>query len=233
MKRASLSMLATIRRAARRQIRHHPLVERTQQRIRLSPRLVLGQIGLEIDIDQTSVLIDCGANVGDVTSALARTGAQVYAFEPNPLSYAILSKRFSSTPNVKCFNKGVMDRDCTLTLITPVAHDQYDALDMTIASSFLTNHADRDAKKNEIACIDLSAFIWGLNKRIGVLKIDIEGAEIQVLNCLIDTKAIDLVDLVLVETHEVQQPSLTASTTALRERIAAASLQSKIRLDWI
>ena len=199
----------------------------------MSPRLLLNQIGLELNIDHNSALIDCGANVGDVTSALARTGANVYAFEPNPLTYAILSKRFSSTPNVKCFNRGVMDRECTLTLVTPVAHDHYDDIDMTVASSFLMNDANTEAVKTEIACIDLSAFILGLNKRVGVLKIDIEGAEIPVLNRLIDTKTIDLIDLVLVETHEVQQPSLISSTNTLRERIAAASLQSKIRLDWI
>ena len=83
-----------------------------------------------------------------------------------------------------------------------------------------------------VECIDLDAFIRGLERRVRILKLDIEGSEIAVLNRLMDTGAIHLVDVVVVETHERLSPDLQISTDALRKRIAAEGLETKIRLDW-
>jgi hypothetical protein len=66
-----------------------------------------------------------------------------------------------------------------------------------------------------------------------LLKLDIEGAEIRVLNHLMDTGAIELVELTVVETHEDQIPSLIAQTNELRSRIQKSGYASRIRLDWI
>jgi hypothetical protein len=62
---------------------------------------------------------------------------------------------------------------------------------------------------------------------------DIEGAEIAVLNHLIDTGAIDRVRLAVVETHERFSPELAQATETLRERLRVNRLDGKIRLDWI
>ena len=39
------------------------------------------------------VAIDCGANLGAITRIMARGGAEVHAFEPNPDAYAVLKAR--------------------------------------------------------------------------------------------------------------------------------------------
>lgn len=216
----------------RRSIRYNGVVERIQQRIRLDPTLHLAPIGLTITIGSGDVLIDCGANVGDVTSSFARTGATVYAFEPDPLCFSVLRKRFSLTPNVTCFHKGVMDRNCSLVLNSLNAHDRWDDLESTVASSFV-QEGRSGARQTEVECIDLSEFVASLRKPVRVLKIDIEGAEIAVVNRLIDTRAMDMIDLAIVETHETQQPDLLEATNALRDRINTSGYQAKFRLDWI
>jgi hypothetical protein len=66
---------------------------------------------------------------------------------------------------------------------------------------------------------------------VRVLKLDIEGPENAVLNRLLDTGTIILVDLVVAETHE-WNPTLLAATNALRERIDGEGLAAKVRLDW-
>jgi FkbM family methyltransferase len=216
----------------RRAVRYNRVVERVQQEIRQNPRLILAPIELEILTKPGDILIDCGANVGDVTSSFARTGATVYAFEPDPLCFSVLSKRFSLTPNVTCLHQGVMDKSCSLTLNSPSAHGKWDNLDSTVSSSFI--RADLTAPRQAVVdCIDLSEFITSLNRRVRLLKIDIEGAEIPVINRLIDSGAVDLIDLAVVETHETQQPSLLQATTSLRERINASGHESRFRLDWI
>jgi FkbM family methyltransferase len=224
-------LLKTVKKKFRRNVRFNGLVERGQQKLRMSSRLSLRPIGLEIDTSPTDILIDCGANIGDVTSTFARTGATVYAFEPNSLCFSILNKRFAFTPNVKCFNQGVMDRECTLPFSSPKAHFEWDDIDVTVAGSF--KGSDVDHINSEVRCISLSNFIFSLNKNVRLLKMDIEGSEIEVINNLLDTNAIQRVDLTIVETHEKQRPSLLSLTNAMRNRITDLGLVSKIRLDWI
>jgi FkbM family methyltransferase len=216
----------------RRKIRYDARVERAQQILRMNPRLFLAPIGLEVRTKSGDILIACGANVGDVTSTFARKGATVYAFEPDPLCFSVLAKRFALTPNVTCFHQGVMDRNCSLTLKRPRAHENWDDLDSTVSSSFI--HEDLPhSRQTTVNCIDLSEFIFSLNDRVQLLKIDIEGAQIPVINRLIDSGAIELIDMALVETHEKQQPSLSLETDSLRRRIKALGYESKFRLDWV
>ena len=46
--------------------------------------------------------MDCGANVGDITVFLAKTGAEDVALEPNPVAFAQLERRCAGYSNVRC-----------------------------------------------------------------------------------------------------------------------------------
>lgn len=189
----------------------------------------------DIVIDPGDILIDCGANVGDITSLFARTGAMVYAFEPHPLCWSILSRRFSMLRNVECYQSGVMDRDEKLTFRIPAAHDGFDDLDASIGASFIEGAMRTDrysVAEQEVACVDLDKFIRGLGRRVRILKLDVEGAEIPILNKLLDTGTFGLIDFLLVEPHDWLMPSLKRPTAALRERISAAGYPTKVKLDW-
>jgi hypothetical protein len=52
-----------------------------------------------------TLAVDCGANVGFVTALVAARGADVYAFEPNPHAFAVLSSTFAANPRVHCLEK--------------------------------------------------------------------------------------------------------------------------------
>jgi FkbM family methyltransferase len=234
------AMLDRTRKVIYRKIRYHWLTEWVQYQLRRTPTLRLSEKrGLaqdfEIDVNPGDIIIDCGANIGDVTSLFARAGATVYAFEPNPLCFSILCNRFRAIRGVRCSNHGVIDRHCTLTLSTPHAHERWDAIETTIVSSFIPGamHTDKyTVQEAEIECIDLDKFIRSLGRRVRLLKLDVEGAEILIINRLIDTGTIELIDLVAAETHERHITGLMESTDALRRRIQNAGLGSKIRLDW-
>ena len=53
------------------------------------------------------IAIDCGANLGEVTTLLADTGAEVIAFEPDPYAFARLGARFAGGANVTLHQKAV------------------------------------------------------------------------------------------------------------------------------
>jgi FkbM family methyltransferase len=205
-----------------------------QNALRRETGVYFDEIDLNVPAGPSDLIIDAGANVGDITSKCARTGATVHAFEPNPVCYAILRRRFSHLPNVRTYNLGVMDRPCFLTLSTPVAHKQFDGIDTTVAASFVAPRSgDIELVETDVECIDLASFIRELGQPVTLLKMDIEGAEIPVLNHMIETGAIDQVRLAIVETHERFSTTLAEATDALRERLITNGMESKVRLDWI
>jgi FkbM family methyltransferase len=219
----------------RRQVMHGAAVEYLRKILKGGRRLRL-PVGPEFEISPGDVLIDCGANVGDICSLFARTGATVYAFEPHPICWDIIRRRFRMISNVTCFNQGVMDRDCELPFRMPEAHDQFDAVDASTAASFTDGAMETErysVKEANIRCIDIDKFINNLGRRVRILKLDVEGAEIAIINKLMDTGTIDLIDLVIAETHDWLMPALVDPTNALRERIVLEGRVDTIRLDWI
>ena len=178
------------------------------------------------------VIIDCGANVGDMTSRFARTGATVHAFEPNPLCYSIIKRRFARMNKVTCHNKGVMSRQCKLSLSTPEPHGGFDSVGVTVSSSFVHDDFGVPASAVEVECIDLADFIEQLGADVSLLKMDIEGAEVQVINHLLDRGVLGRVRLAIVETHERFSPELASGTEALRSRLEITGFASRVRLDW-
>ena len=69
-----------------------------------------------------------------------------------------------------------------------------------------------------------------MNKPIGLLKMDIEGEEVRVLNKLIDLNLHQKIRKIVVETHE-RFLVLKEPTKKLKKRIRALKLRN-IDLDW-
>jgi FkbM family methyltransferase len=192
------------------------------------------EIGISFPIARGDITIDCGANIGTVTSRLARAGATVYAFEPNPVCFDILKRRFRASRKVHCIHAGVLDRAARMTFRCPGAYGKNDLLGASIEGSFEYNFSSHDPAiihETVVDCIDLSEFIANFS-RVRFLKLDIEGSEVALLNRLIDTRVIDIIDFVLAETHDWLMPHLKVPTAELRARLNKEGLGNKVCLDW-
>jgi len=222
-----------IRKYFYRAFRFHPFVERMVNFLGNAQAVSLPEINLEVPIEPGDVIIDGGANIGDITSRFAATKAEIYAFEPNPLAFRLLSSRFRGNGRVHCINKGVMDEDCKLTLYIPKARGSADSIDVSVAATFFGKNGKSESELVQAYCVDIGQFINSLGSRVKLLKLDIEGAECKVLNSLIDRGVIHKVDLVIVETHEKQMPDLAPEVDALRKRLRDENLETKVCLDWI
>lgn len=188
----------------------------------------------ELPIGAGDLVVDCGASVGDVTAVLVEKGAEVHAFEPNPVAFAHLSERFASAGNVTCYQKAVSVAEGT-AIFYPHENlvENPDAIDTANGSSLLDFKGNVSTEHGyEVGTIDLVAFLEGLDRPVRLLKIDIEGAEIDVVNRLLDEDALRQVEQVLVETHERKIPELKEPTDALRQRIIDKGLDDKVSLDW-
>ncbi len=178
------------------------------------------------------VAIDCGANVGNVTEVMARGGAEVHAFEPNPHAFQALQQRFAENPRVHCYNQGVWKEPGTLRLHMH-ENAESDQVHWSTGSSFLDykSNVQRD-RFWEVEVVDLAAFIKDLGRPVKILKMDIEGAECEVLPHLLDLGIHRTIQSILVETHDHKVPELAAPTNSIRRRIQESGI-GNIDLDWV
>ncbi len=181
-------------------------------------------------VGRDDICIDCGANVGEYTELMASTGATVYAFEPDPNVFEVLSKRFRLRANVVLINKAVSGSDGRSRLY--FHKDQPSAPVRFSKSSTLFREKEQAGDHSiEIETVSLAGFIKSIEHPIAVLKMDIEGAEIEVLNALLDADLASRIGQAFVELHDRKIASLAGPTARLRERLASMDA-SHFHLDW-
>lgn len=184
------------------------------------------------------VAVDCGANRGDVTALLAATGAEVHAFEPDPYNIAKLEDRFSETPNVQLHSAAVGTRNGHIRLMRAA---NWDANPETASvKSTVIEGVDGIAEDEgiDVAMIDLLAFLRVLaatRGSVAFLKLDVEGAELDLLEMMHMENLFDIVRLTVAETHERKFRELGQRLrfAALRDAIARAYPPTRVNLDWI
>lgn len=177
------------------------------------------------------IAIDCGANVGKFTRILGQNGAKVFAFEPNPIAYAELQKNLADLPNVTLFNAATTTESGKVRLYMHKRAGR-DPLAHSVSSSLLATKSNINPKDFfEVEGIVLSDFIEELGQPVKLLKMDVEGAEIGLLNQLLDRGLQSRVELGFVEIHDRRVPELVGPTAALRERLKALDSEH-ISLDW-
>lgn len=183
-------------------------------------------------LKKSDIAIDCGANVGNITKQMSAKGATVYSFEPNPSAFEILQNRFRDRSNVHLYNKGVWDKNTILKLYMHENSDD-DEVMWSVGSSILEFKGNVLKEKNvKVEIIDLVEFIKKLNKKITVLKIDIEGAECELLEKIILTKIFKRIKYIFVETHDHKIPELKEKTDHIRRMIKDKKIKN-IDLNWI
>ncbi|MGY6554757.1 MAG: FkbM family methyltransferase [Wenzhouxiangella sp.] len=184
-----------------------------------------------ISLRPGDVAIDCGANVGAITRELAQGGADVHAFEPNPLAMIELERLSRPFPNVHCHAAAVSDHDGHAALFLHRKHDQ-DPLGHSAGSSLVAGKHNLDpAASLTVPVVDLARFIRELNRPVRLLKIDIEGLEVRLLEHLLDQGLLGDIEQVFCETHEFKVAGLWQECRRLRRRLDAAGMRH-VNLDW-
>lgn len=183
-------------------------------------------------LNKDSIVLDCGANIGGITLYLSVTGASIYAFEPDPVAFKILTERCRNKKNITCINKGVWDKDASIKLFRH--HEMKDdEASFTTGSSIIADKKNVDAGSSyEIKVIDMVNFILQLNKKIALVKLDVEGAEIEILKKIIADKVFTLFRIMYVETHETKITGQAEELKAIKKQMKEKGI-SNIKLNWI
>jgi len=177
------------------------------------------------------IAIDCGANVGKFAEQMAATGATVYAFEPDPFAFGLLQERLCNARNVTLINKAVGTEDATVTLYRSPDFE-FNPIESSVSSSLFSTKKNIDAQKGVVVeQIDILNFMSNLTHPVMLLKMDIEGAEIPILEQLLDGELLDKITHLFVEMHDKGIPELTTRGKEVRVIIDNADC-NKINLNW-
>ena len=178
------------------------------------------------------IAIDCGANVGLFTTLMAVSGATVYAFEPNPAAYEALAGAVAAFPNAHPIHAAVTAAPGPVKLFLHKWADE-DPVHWSTGSSLL--ESKNNVRKDHFTVVEgvpLARFIRELGvDRIRLLKMDIEGAEVEVLNQLLDEGLHQMIDQAFVEVHDRRVPELREPTQRLRRRLESLGA-AHFCLDW-
>jgi FkbM family methyltransferase len=140
-------------------------------------------------------IIDCGGNIGMSVLFFKKfyPDSTITVFEPDRETFATLEKNvaLNNLENVTLHNKAVGDLDGTL----------YFYSDPHLAGSLLMSTCEEmipNGKRVEVESVRLSRFI---NGPVDLLKLDVEGAEQQVIEDLKETGTIRFVKQIFIEYH--------------------------------
>jgi FkbM family methyltransferase len=135
------------------------------------------------NIDMSGTIVDAGANVGFFTLFAKEKGARkIYSIEPDPLPYYYLHKNFSSDPSITLVNKA-MGATSDMVLF-----NMY--LKASVGST-LNKYSDPQEKYSIFVESITVPILLLIEPEINLLKLDIEGAEVEVIEQLTDFSKIN------------------------------------------
>jgi FkbM family methyltransferase len=190
-----------------------------QAALQFQSRAALETIAEEILIHQeyhfrsaqpAPVVIDAGANIGLATYYARRMckAGKVICFEPNPETFAVLSAnaKAGKWDNTELHNAAVAATDGEAEFAVMAG--------APLAASMAPRNTDKITGHIKVPTLKLRPF---LKEPVGLLKIDIEGAEADVLEACAD--ALGLVENIFVEVHPVhgEVPGLLVRVLAVLE----------------
>ena len=191
--------------------------------------------GVRVALQPGSVVVDCGANVGEVSTFLAPTGATIHAFEPDPTTYAELQTACADYSNITLHEQACGVRNETLQLFRSEGFTNKENASSLASSVVPDNKRAASDDTVPVTSINLIEFLQDLiasHGRIVFLKIDIEGAELEILEDMIKTDIFENIGATVVETHEWLFKDKKPRYRVI-ETYAKDNPQANLYLDWI
>lgn len=158
-------------------------------------------------VDAPRTILDCGANVGYTSVFLANAfpQARIVAVEPEPSNYALLCRNIAPYRNVEALNVGVWVRSGRLSIENP----------QDVNSGFRL-HESGDGAIPTLTIPDLLARYE--IERIDMLKLDVEGAERELLQDPSADVWLGRTRRLVIELHERFRPGAGAALESALSR---------------
>lgn len=178
------------------------------------------------------VCVDLGANVGIVTRRMAATAGRVYAFEPDPWAVEQLRRNVGALDNVTVVPAAAGTSDGAVRFHRKPGFAS-DPAALSVSGSVLASNPNLDtARPLQVEQMDFPRWLSALASDVWLLKMDIEGAETELLEALFAQPGLlARVGYIFAETHEWFIPSHAVRIARLRE-LARRLDRPVVNLDW-
>ncbi|MBD3260631.1 MAG: FkbM family methyltransferase [Candidatus Altiarchaeales archaeon] len=167
-----------------------------------------GNLRTDYPLDGNSIVLDVGAYRGDWTEKIVSLyDAHVYAFEP-VLKYAeMVTKRFSTNPKVCVFGIALLDVDGQQTILSSEKGD--DGSSLYGAGKPLETITTRNTS---------SVFREMSWDTVDLMKLNVEGAEYQILKSLLNGGLISCIKNIQVQFHDFDE-SMVRQRDSIRDSL--------------
>jgi FkbM family methyltransferase len=171
-------------------------------------------------------VLDLGANIGAVSSHLLSLGFRVEAWEPDSRCVEFLRRRFSRAGGgrITVHHEAVSNHTGTVTL-------NYGTI-TTESNTILEGRGGASGAGAEEVPVRSIRDILDSTGYVPLIKMDIEGAEYDVLDVLLAPEYRDKFGLCLVECHAGKIPSLEPRHRKVKEAIERLDLGKRVYMDW-
>ena len=218
------SLLVHIQRIAR-PVAHHYTDQKNAYRI----RTIVNQYFPKLEFSQETVIFDLGLNRGRFSLAFAPTGATIIGLEPNPYVFQNAVKLLSRFRNVHLLQAAAVAEPGIYKLYFHLSHKK-DPIGFSISSSLKSNKTNIDVDHfHNVLGLDISTLINCYGK-IDLMKIDIEGGEVNLFESLM--KNSHKIEYLLVELHADRISGNEGKILEFRKFVNDKNLDQKWKLDW-
>lgn len=146
------------------------------------------------------LIIDCGSNIGISILFFKKLlpRARIIGFEPDEKAFQLLSRNVTENglSDVTLHNAAVSSKTGELTFFSN--SESPGSLVMSVVKNRISGSEAR-----QVRCVALSTFLQG---RVDLLKMDIEGAEMDVMQELTSSGALENVNAMVIEYHHHLRP---------------------------
>ena len=148
---------------------------------------------LNYNLDENSLVFDLGGYKGDFTSQIVeKYNCNVMVFEPVHLFASNIENRFKDNIKVKVFSFGLESKDRSDVIY----------LDENGSSSY---RIDDNKKCEEVNYKAIGSFLLKNNiNHIDLIKINIEGGEYELLECMLENGLVNVVDNFQIQFHKIK-----------------------------
>ena len=222
-----MSFISNINNQARRLLRPIVHTHRDRKRIASIDRdvwRVLPKLS-EHKFSAKDIAIDLGANRGDFSLWIANRKCFVIGFEPHPEAFEYFSNRVRSNKGVLRIQAAISNKSCIgQVYVHPDARQ--DQLGFSIRSSIKSDKSGFVPYAQTLS-IDFSHLLEALGE-IAVLKVDIEGSELEIWHGI--KKNYTKIKFLLMEVHDSINPGLRSEIEAF---IKQHDLQDLWTSEWV
>ena len=181
------------------------------------------------------LFIDGGCHNGVFSDVALACGGTCYAFEPNIYLCAFLQNLYKDNPHFILRSQAISNKN-QKTIFYNTTDDAISQMGSIVEFDTSSKYAEVQGYPGyEVQMIDFCEFlrmILDKHGKIHFIKLDIEGAEFDVLDALIEQNLHKNVEYIMVETHERFFKNPQKKLENLHAKIAKKNI-SNIYLDWI